>query len=90
MDRRGYLAMGITAIWLQWTSCSVAEVDLEGKRCPCAAGWVCDPETDLCVVDRAAGGSGGADRERGELRGMSRLPVKVGGAPPLQTTPPKA
>ena len=29
--------------------CSLGDVELTGKRCPCAAGWVCDDERNLCV-----------------------------------------
>jgi len=32
-------------------------VDLEGKECPCAEGWVCDTAMNVCVVD----GPGPAD-----------------------------
>ena len=30
------------------TGCSVS-ADLDGKSCPCAAGWVCDTASDRCV-----------------------------------------
>ncbi|MBK7579821.1 MAG: hypothetical protein IPI67_06390 [Myxococcales bacterium] len=39
-------------------ACSVDALDLSGKRCPCADGWVCDPGSNTCV---AVGSSGGAD-----------------------------
>jgi hypothetical protein len=32
-------------------SCRVDELDLEGKRCPCVAGWTCETATDTCVRD---------------------------------------
>lgn len=32
-------------------SCRVDELDLEGKRCPCLAGWTCDTTSDTCVRD---------------------------------------
>lgn len=31
------------------SSCSVEGLDLEGRECPCVAGWVCEPATQLCV-----------------------------------------
>jgi hypothetical protein len=30
-------------------ACSFEDVDLDGKTCPCAAGWECDPGTLRCV-----------------------------------------
>lgn len=39
-------------------SCSVDEIDLSGKSCPCAGGWHCDVATDTCVEDGAGGASG--------------------------------
>lgn len=33
------------------TACRVDELDLEGKRCPCVAGWTCETATDTCVRD---------------------------------------
>lgn len=32
------------------SSCTVDGVDLAGKACPCTAGYVCDPATNVCVV----------------------------------------
>jgi hypothetical protein len=33
------------------TACSVADVDLDGKQCPCTAGWICDVPSNTCVRD---------------------------------------
>lgn len=33
------------------TSCSVAALDLSGKKCPCASGYVCDVPRDTCVLE---------------------------------------
>lgn len=33
------------------TACVVADVDLEGKACPCAPGWTCDEPSQICVRD---------------------------------------
>lgn len=40
-------------------ACSVDEVDLEGKACPCADGWECDAATQTCHRPVAAGGGAG-------------------------------
>jgi hypothetical protein len=32
-------------------SCSVADVDLAGKQCPCTDGFTCQPATNTCVPD---------------------------------------
>jgi len=37
-------------------ACSVPDVDLEGKQCPCTEGFACDTSTNLC---RPANGDGG-------------------------------
>ena len=35
---------------LVWTAagCSIDPIELEGRRCPCAAGWLCDPDAGVC------------------------------------------
>jgi hypothetical protein len=38
--------------------CSVADVDLAGKQCPCSSTYVCDEPTQTCV---RPGGDAGAD-----------------------------
>ncbi len=35
------------------SGCSV-EVELEGKRCPCASGYLCDESTQICVAELCA------------------------------------
>jgi hypothetical protein len=40
--------------------CALGEVDLEGKGCPCAAGWVCDVDLDTCFPRAADGGASDA------------------------------
>jgi hypothetical protein len=30
-------------------ACRVPDVDLDGKRCPCASGWTCDVSSQTCV-----------------------------------------
>ena len=85
MNRHGYLALGFAALWLQWTSCTVDEIDLSGKECPCADGWVCDPDTDRCVqpsADSGSGGSGGGGGSGGDAQadGDAAAPVVLGRA----------
>jgi len=44
-------------------SCAIPDLDLTGKACPCAAGYVCDETTNVCVSSlspRADGGPGDA------------------------------
>lgn len=53
------VALGLAA----WAgACTVEEVDLTGKECPCADGYVCDSATQSCQKPGASGGSssGGA------------------------------
>lgn len=33
------------------SSCSIAALDLSGKKCPCASGYVCDVPRDTCVLE---------------------------------------
>lgn len=33
------------------SACILPELGLEGRPCPCAEGWTCDPATDTCVQD---------------------------------------
>ena len=42
--------------------CSVPELDLSGKQCPCVDGYVCDTASQLCVagIDGGAGNDGGS------------------------------
>ena len=49
----GALAAGLLA------GCTVSELDLEGRACPCIAGWVCDESRDVCV--RGDAGTAGVD-----------------------------
>lgn len=48
--------------WLAWLAlsallcaCTVSELDLEGRTCPCVAGWTCDEAREICVRDVDAG-----------------------------------
>ncbi len=45
-------------------ACSVGELDLGGKACPCTSGYVCDPSRGLCVLGSLPPG-GDAGREAG-------------------------
>jgi hypothetical protein len=42
-------------------ACSVGDLDLSGKQCPCAAGWTCDTATNICMQGAVAMDSGSDD-----------------------------
>ena len=42
-------------------ACNLGEVDLTGKECPCAQGWVCDRSVNECVRALDAGPDAGPD-----------------------------
>ncbi|HEU4612442.1 MAG TPA: hypothetical protein VFS15_10210, partial [Kofleriaceae bacterium] len=49
------LALACAAAWLG--GCSVPELSLDGKQCPCVeAGYVCDTLTNRCLATNDAGG----------------------------------
>jgi hypothetical protein len=65
-----WLSIAIGCGWL--VACSVKSVDLDGRACPCAPGYVCNVETNECVKSldgtggtAATGGTGGVDRDSG-------------------------
>jgi len=39
------------SIAIAMAACTVADVDLTGKQCPCAAGWTCETASNTCVRD---------------------------------------
>jgi len=49
--KRSALVISMLGSMLGATACRVDELDLEGKRCPCVAGWTCETATDTCVRD---------------------------------------
>ncbi len=51
------LALGVLAV--ACSACTIEPIDLEGRQCPCATGWVCDESQDVCV--RALRDGGGMD-----------------------------
>jgi hypothetical protein len=53
------VALGVGLVW----GCSVPELDLTGKQCPCAAGYVCDVASNVCVaaLDGAVGDAPSGD-----------------------------
>lgn len=57
--RRHLLSAAAATAIAAVSSCTVADLDLSGKHCPCAAGWSCDTARNVCVFV-AAGGDGGA------------------------------
>jgi hypothetical protein len=58
MGRQWHLAAGTVLV-----GCAVADLDLQGKRCPCAAGWVCELATSTCVLEGVGPRDGGVGPE---------------------------
>lgn len=76
---RGPLAFSVVGVTL-W-ACTVDSVDLRGKECPCADGWVCDTVTNRCVAQIADSGStGGAAGSAGTSSGGSGASGGSGGS----------
>jgi hypothetical protein len=46
----------VRAALLLLAACSVPDVSLEGKQCPCADGYVCDTPTNRCFPSNGDGG----------------------------------
>jgi len=44
------------AVLFALAACSVDPLSLEGKQCPCAAGYVCDTPTNRCFLSNGDGG----------------------------------
>ncbi len=40
------------------SGCSVDELDLGNKACPCVDGWTCDASRNICVAGSGTGGAG--------------------------------
>lgn len=43
-------ARTLALAWLASAGCAVADLDLAGKECPCADGYVCDTASNTCVA----------------------------------------
>jgi hypothetical protein len=55
-------------------ACRVADLDYEGKQCPCPDGWQCNLATDTCTQSPLGdGGNPGSDSGDGELSSESCL-----------------
>src|SRR5258706_3301834 len=89
MDERAQSSWQSRARTLAWTivggaaifaSCTVSEIDLDGKRCPCADGWTCIEATQLCVPGHDAGGKGGDASTKGGAGGTGAM-AATGGRP---------
>jgi hypothetical protein len=54
--RLGRLAIAVVALGPlgHGLGCAVDALELDGKRCPCAVGFVCDTRTDRCVAEGTA------------------------------------
>lgn len=74
---RGVVACSVVGTAMLVGSCQVDGLDLVGKSCPCAAGWVCEESSNLCVrggepdagTGAGGGGSGGSDAGGGGSAG---------------------
>jgi hypothetical protein len=73
------------AIVLIAPACTVPELDLDGRPCPCATGYVCDTSRNACVRPAAASDGGrdsGRDASRGSDAGGRDAGESDGGPPP--------
>ena len=72
MGRLLVAVLGVGATWVAATACTVDAVSLEGKKCPCADGYVCDALSKTCVADGLSfGGVAGKDGGSGGAAGAS-------------------
>jgi len=80
------------------SACTVPEVDLDGRPCPCVDGYVCDDATNTCVADGEPGDAGvdiGADTSAMDTStpdttvSDTSVPTDTGpgDAPPVDTGP---
>jgi hypothetical protein len=53
--RLSFLATAALALG---SACSVGEIDLSGKACPCVQGWTCDVAANRCVQGPLVGDAG--------------------------------
>ena len=89
----GNLAAALCA-WFVMVGCSVGELDLLGKQCPCTEGWVCDEAHNSCIPADGTGvggmaGSGGvgADGGMGGSGNVGAAAVTVSNLGIVWTTP---
>ena len=66
-------AISLAAVALL-SGCSLSDVDLRGKRCPCAAGWVCD-DRNVCIPTAPTRIDAGEDARAG--MSDARVPADV-------------
>lgn len=55
------LPLAVASACLVLGACSLGEVDLTGKECPCAQGWVCDRAANECVREHDGGPDAGPE-----------------------------
>lgn len=55
----------VALLALAFCSCSLDELDLEGRECPCIDGWVCDTARNVCVEGEAESDAGPPDMDAG-------------------------
>lgn len=55
----GVWVIGAALVHASIAGCTIPTIPIEGRRCPCAPGWVCDPATAIC--ERPSPEDGGID-----------------------------
>jgi len=66
------VAMALVVPWVvAGSACSVDEIDLDGKKCPCADGYVCDSTSNTCVKEGASSGGAGGTSGSGGASGSA-------------------
>ena len=73
-------------------SCTLDDVDLTGKRCPCATGWVCDPITNRCVeeligIDGGVAHDGGMDARSTDAAAPLDANLRMDAPPGIDAAP---
>jgi hypothetical protein len=58
MRGRAVVALAAALLVVRGVACTVEDLALDGKRCPCAVGYRCDVPTSTCVSDGFDGGPG--------------------------------
>ena len=62
---RGVPVLAVVLATLTGGSCVIGGIDLEGRRCPCVAPYVCDGASQLCTQAAGDAGSGGGVGDAG-------------------------
>lgn len=52
---------GIIAVAIGMTACTVDDIDLSGRSCPCLDGWTCDEASNRCIPSTIGSNAGAID-----------------------------